>query len=891
MIRIGIIFGGNSREREVSFAGGRTVYDNLNKSIFQPVPIFVDSFNRFVVLNWSNIYKGSIRDFYPHPDSIPRSAYDFQIYAEAIENGITEGGINKDLGYFVPAHELPDIIDMAFLVLHGENGEDGRMQGLLEFLGLPYTGSGIFASALGMNKRLQRRFQESSGFPVPKWVSVNRSQWLLGQEDLFEFAKSQVGFPLVVKPANQGSSLGVTILNHENREAFQEALDLAFFRKKLARETWQSWEEESQVRWVRAISDLRAGLGFPLVLSWEGNKITVYHPDHLMQLLREEWQQGILTLDAIHTESEVLIEAFIQGREFSCIVIEDLDGNPVALPPTEIIKRHDLFDYRAKYLPGLSRKQTPMLVDDEVLQQIRTSCQQLYQLSDFGVYARIDGFLSNDGTIYLNDPNTTSGMMPSSFFFHQAAEIGLNPSEFISYILFTSIKARLRERPGQTQFQMLSDKLFQALQGLKEGNAEKKRIAVILGGYSSERHISVESGRNIYEKLSASTDYAPFCVFLSKNEKGFALHKIPVNFQLKDNADDIRDKINHYQPHPLIEQIRKECAGITGMFSLNPLLVPEPINLQGLKEQVDAVFIALHGRPGEDGQLQTMLEAAGIPYNGSRPESSAITINKYETNEWLSKNGVKTAGHHLISKAQFHADTEACLQALTSRLSFPLIAKPVDDGCSSAVKKIRNAEELRAYCEVAFRDSDTFPEPWASILKLDPREEFPAKEEVLCEVFIEKGDAVHFLEVTGGMLTRYNEHGELVYEVFEASESLAEGEVLSLEEKFLAGEGQNITPARYAPDFVERNRISAIVKQELEKTARLLHVEGYCRIDAFVKVFQDGKVEVWIIEINSLPGMTPATCIFHQTAIQGYKPVDFISRILEFGQARLRLAK
>jgi D-alanine-D-alanine ligase len=67
----------------------------------------------------------------------------------------------------------------------------------------------------------------------------------------------------------------------------------------------------------------------------------------------------------------------------------------------------------------------------------------------------------------------------------------------------------------------------------------------------------------------------------------------------------------------------------------------------------------------------------------------------------------------------------------------------------------------------------------------------------------------------------------------------------------------------------------------------LLQVEGYCRIDAFVKIFADGQVEVWIIEINSLPGMTPATCIFHQTAIQGYKPLDFISRILEFGQKRL----
>ena len=67
-MRIGIIFGGPSREREISFAGGRTVYDNLDKSIFKPVPIFVDSFCNFILLDWKYVYKGSIRDFYPRPE-------------------------------------------------------------------------------------------------------------------------------------------------------------------------------------------------------------------------------------------------------------------------------------------------------------------------------------------------------------------------------------------------------------------------------------------------------------------------------------------------------------------------------------------------------------------------------------------------------------------------------------------------------------------------------------------------------------------------------------------------------------------------------------------------------------------------------------------------------
>ena len=154
-IKVGIIFGGRSKEREISFAGGRTVYDNLNKSLFEPVPIFVDSFNNFVLLNWEYIYKGSIRDFYPQPQSVPTSEGDFQIYAESL-NSINTKGLVDGIGKVIPADELKEIVDIAFLCLHGPFGEDGRLQGLLEFYDIPYTGSGIMASAIGIDKVIQK---------------------------------------------------------------------------------------------------------------------------------------------------------------------------------------------------------------------------------------------------------------------------------------------------------------------------------------------------------------------------------------------------------------------------------------------------------------------------------------------------------------------------------------------------------------------------------------------------------------------------------------------------------------------------------------------------------------------------------------------------------------
>jgi UDP-N-acetylmuramate--alanine ligase len=411
-----------------------------------------------------------------------------------------------------------------------------------------------------------------------------------------------------------------------------------------------------------------------------------------------------------------------------------------------------------------------------------------------------------------------------------------------------------------------------------------------MGGYSSERHISVESGRNIYEKLSSSTKYRPVPVFLAGNSDEFRLYELPINVMLKDNADDIREKIEHaeagHAAHPVLARIRQEAAGITGTYAGQPVAAARRLSFAELAERVDEVFIALHGRPGEDGALQQELEKFGLPYNGSGAASSAVTINKFETNRRLREAGLRVADHRLAQRLEWLADPEAFYRGLEAQFGYPFIAKPADDGCSSAVKKIKTRAELQAFSEQIFRQQEALLTGPAEVLHLGFKEEFPQKDAFLVETLIGPDGAATFLEVTGGLLTSYDASGQLQIEVFEASEALANGEVLSLEEKFLAGEGQNITPARYATDPAERQRISNEVKRVLHQVAEILHIEGYARIDAFVRVRAGGAIEVLIIEVNSLPGMTPATCIFHQTALAGYTPYQFIDRILDFGKAR-----
>ena len=418
---------------------------------------------------------------------------------------------------------------------------------------------------------------------------------------------------------------------------------------------------------------------------------------------------------------------------------------------------------------------------------------------------------------------------------------------------------------------------------LQKSGTRKKKIAVLLGGFSSERHISVESGRNIYEKLASSVKYEPVPVFLTGNENEHLLYQIPVNILLKDNADDIKEKIDHYQIHAEIQKIITECAPVTKKYAnAENMVKPVLLSYEKLSDMVDGVFIALHGRPGEDGAVQQQLERVGLPYNGSDAESSQITINKYETNELLKNNGFLVAEHLLIGKEEWNKNPEAAIEKIASFIPFPFIAKPVDDGCNSAVRKIKNKEELTAFAQLIFREKEELDPGYAQKLNIKLKEEFPRKNVFLVEELIAKKEAKHFLEITGGMLTKYDSRGNLVYEVFEPSEALSEGEVLSLEEKFLAGQGQNITPARFSADSDERKAISEQVKQQLGAAAKLLHVKGYCRIDAFVRIYDKNRIEVIFIEVNSLPGMTPATCIFHQSAINGYKPYDFIDNILDF---------
>ena len=437
MVRVGIFFGGLSREREVSFVGGRTVYDHLDRNKFEPIPIFVDSVGQFILLNWQHIYQGTIREFYPMVTSI----FDIPVYIESLGLLTTK---EKEryictIGKKLSPEDFSQYFDVAFLCLHGPYGEDGSIQGLLAWYGIPYCGSGILSSSLSLDKVFQKALLRNAGFFVPEFLTLSLPRWIsCNKAEFFQKVVASIGLPFVVKSSKQGSSIGVTVVDQEDIDGFIRAVEAAFFMHTLCYDVWQHYSQEDKKLWLIRLTDIREGIGFPL---YAGDRL-IHMPDELLDHIESHFKKdkSSMLLQSTQAEEEVLIEAFIPGREFSCIVLETAMGHPVALPPTEIVKKDRSFSYRAKYLPGMVCKQTPMDLDAPLLDAICQEVLAVYRLLHCKVYARLDGFFKDDCTIIINDPNTTSGMHLSSFLFHQAAEIGLTPTELLTFIISESLK-------------------------------------------------------------------------------------------------------------------------------------------------------------------------------------------------------------------------------------------------------------------------------------------------------------------------------------------------------------------------------------------------------------------------------------------------------------------
>lgn len=874
-INVGIFFGGCSNEREFSLASARTVYNNLNQLIFNPVPVFVDGFGRWVLLNQALIHKEGIRDFFPPSDALPYSENNFKIYAESLSN--SEGDFDERLlhqiGQPIEQSVLSEHIDIAFLTF---KKAVVQLKETLQELNIPFSGNSSAINHLMADKSLLCDEIQKHGLSSVPLRSISRQFWLGSNVyDFYQDISSTVGFPLLIRSVDQ---LDYILIDEQaGLEGFEQAVNRAFCREYIPLDEWHDRSSFERIDYVRFLGDIQDGLHYPIKASLGGVSKEVFHPEELLDWLNTatetaEHLSQVFVLEGAQATSTVTFERQLEGEEFSCMLIQAEDGSSIAFPP---VTKNSL----NKYGSQLSTKTLDL--SDKELELIRRVGETLFSRLGLKTYAQLTGYYLEDGTVSMSIIDEMPPLLDNSFVVSQVALLGLNISQFITYILRISLSERLKESPSQVGFRGLLDRLDKAILSQHSLGESQKQIGVILGGNGAGRRASLKTGQFVYEQLSCSAIYNPKPIFLTYSGEQEELYELPLSLLLNTDVDDVLVQIKNWKTPTIVSKLRQECAELIGKYTwLSIAYKPRLINYDQLAETVDGVFIALHGRPGEDGQIQMQLEARRLAYNGSGVKSSSTAIDKYRTAQLLKKHNLEVAKQLLLSKQDYNIDKESFCRRIEQQLNYPVIAKPVDGVACSAVKKIENREELMAYTALVFQSASEQVDANRRVLKLKREEEIYYKSEILFEQFISKESAQYFLEVKGGLLAKSSSQAKMKFEAFVLSE------VETDERKQLGAQSRLITPAQLGADVGNYDLILEQIQYSIERAARLLDIDGYCTIDAFVRVFPENVVETIIIEANLLPKLTKQSAIIQQAIIAGYQPIDFIHKVLSLGFER-----
>lgn len=320
----------------------------------------------------------------------------------------------------------------------------------------------------------------------------------------------------------------------------------------------------------------------------------------------------------------------------------------------------------------------------------------------------------------------------------------------------------------------------------------KPNIAVITGGHSGEYEIAVQSGENIYKQLDKNR--FDVCLIL-----------------MKGNSWSFRT-----------------ASGEVVEVDKNDFTLPLP---QG-RVRFDAVFIAIHGTPGENGKLQGYFDMLGIPYVGCKADISALTFNKYLCNTYLKAFQVlMTDSVHLYRHET--ADTEAII----SQLGLPCFVKPCGSGSSVGVTKVKSAKDLQAAIKEAFVYDD----------------------EILIERFVPGR------ELACGVVALNHEP-----KVIAITEICPKKEFFDYEAKYQAGLSDEITPADIPAEWQRQ------CEEESVRIYKALGCSGIVRIDYIAN-----EQGLYFIEVNTIPGQTGGSIVPKQLAWRGWDFSELCTELLD----------
>jgi D-alanine-D-alanine ligase len=236
-IRIGLIFGGRSGEHEVSLASANSVMANLDKDKYEVIPIGITKTGAWLLGTDPTRLLAA-------PDAQPNSAQSDQQATTAVT--LTGDPNVRRLIPLQNGTQLHDngALDVIFPVMHGTYGEDGALQGLLEMANVPYVGCGVLGSALGMDKEKMKMLFQAIHLPVIPFLAYHRKQWEQAPETILLAVEQELGYPCIVKPANMGSSIGVS--KAADRKTLEQAIaQAAEYDTKIIIERWLNVRELS----------------------------------------------------------------------------------------------------------------------------------------------------------------------------------------------------------------------------------------------------------------------------------------------------------------------------------------------------------------------------------------------------------------------------------------------------------------------------------------------------------------------------------------------------------------------------------------------------------------------------------------------------------------------
>ena len=322
-LRIAVLYGGTSAEHEVSVVSARSVLAAIDPDKYDVLPIAITKGGEWLL-----------------PDRAPDQLRPAQ--GTLPEVGAGKAVVLREGGHVLaPGRSDQTPVDLVFILLHGPGGEDGTVQGLLETLGVPYVGAGVAASALGMDKSLQKPIFATAGIPVTPWVAITDAEYERDQQAAIRRARDAIGLPCFTKPANLGSSVGVSkcATATELQRGIEEAF--AHDRTILVEEAVEGRElecavlgnDEPEASVVGEILPAHEFYDYEAKYLIEGSELVIPAriPDQISDAIR---RYAVQAFQAIGCAGMARVDFFLQGDQILLNEINTIPGfTPISMYP------------------------------------------------------------------------------------------------------------------------------------------------------------------------------------------------------------------------------------------------------------------------------------------------------------------------------------------------------------------------------------------------------------------------------------------------------------------------------------------------------------------------------------------------------------------------------